>query len=249
MGTFLESFSRLGSGEQMWFQILVEPTGNAWKADAIAKVKEILGIVEAHETHEHLGDKFIKMLMKGLVILGDQIFNREPHTDEAHEAEHPDAPRLTPGTGKVVDSMEQKITKLAFVVKMRGVYVAPKSVFNPRRAVNLLLGALNQYNIPTANSIVPISAPKGKKKEKPQQLFSAYKKRSLGTKSPTCILNIEELATIWHFPMSHVKTPLITKAASKQAEPPVGLPVEFLGGPEALAQGNQPVTYGGSGVK
>ena len=92
-----------------------------------------------------------------------------------------------------------------------------------------MLGAINQYNIPNANSIVAISAPKGKKKETPSELFEAYKKRSLGTKSPKCIMNVEELATIWHFPMSHVKTPLVAKAASKSAEPPLGLPVEFLG--------------------
>lgn len=50
-------------------------------------------------------------------------------------------------------------------------------------------------------------------------------------------MNIEELATIWHFPMSHVKTPLVTKALTKQAEPPVGLPIEFLSAAGASADG------------
>ncbi len=228
MGTFLESFSRLGPGEQMWFQIMVEPVGNEWKEPAIAKVKEILGIADAHEVKETIADKLVKAMMQFLVFAGDQIFNREASTDEAAE-EHPEPVRLTPGTNKIVETMENKMNKIAFKVKMRGAYIAPKTVFNPRRGVNALLGAINQYNIPSANSIVKTEAPKGKKKEKPQKLFEAYKKRSMSTKSATCIMNIEELATIWHFPMSHVKTPLVTKALTKQAEPPVGLPVEFLG--------------------
>ena len=247
MGTFLESFSRLGPGEQMWFQVLVEPIGNSWKEDAIAKVKEILGIVEAKTVGDNIGDKFIKGMMKSLVFVGDQVFSREAHTDEAAEAEEAAPPKLTPGVHKVIEKMEEKMNKLAFKTKMRAAYIARKEVFNPRRGVNLMIGAINQYNMPSANSIVATEAPKGKKADTPGKLFEAYKKRSLGTKSPTCIMNIEELATIWHFPMSHVKTPLLAKAASKQAEPPVGLPVEFISGPGVRGMGASATPFAGAG--
>ena len=40
------------------------------------------------------------------------------------------------------------------------------------------------------------------------------------------ILNIEELATLWHFPVeSAVKAPLIQKAPGRKAEPPMTLPI------------------------
>ena len=45
MSAFLESFSRIGSGEQMWFQIIIEPISNSWKEDAIKKIKEVIGDV------------------------------------------------------------------------------------------------------------------------------------------------------------------------------------------------------------
>ena len=39
------------------------------------------------------------------------------------------------------------------------------------------------------------------------------------------ILNVEELATLWHFPSLLVKSPLVKKAEAKRGEPPVGLPI------------------------
>ena len=64
--------------------------------------------------------------------------------------------------------------------------------------------------------------------EKKKLFVAAYKKRKIKTGINPYILNIEELATIWHFPMSHVKTPLLQKTGGKRAEPPINLPIEEL---------------------
>jgi hypothetical protein len=41
------------------------------------------------------------------------------------------------------------------------------------------------------------------------------------------ILNIEELATIWHFPLEAVvKAPLLQKAPGRKSEAPISLPIE-----------------------
>lgn len=44
-------------------------------------------------------------------------------------------------------------------------------------------------------------------------------------RSKPFVLNIEELATIYHFPAEPVKAPLTPKVESKKAEPPKGLPI------------------------
>ncbi|KKW41685.1 MAG: hypothetical protein UY92_C0014G0010 [Candidatus Magasanikbacteria bacterium GW2011_GWA2_56_11] len=230
MGTFLESFTRIGPGEQMWFQILLEPISNDWKEDAIKKIKEVIG--EKSHPHLNLIDHTVSGLQKMLEGIGDQVFGRE--SVSGHDEDHSPPNQLqylTPGMSKLVEAMEAKIGKLGFKTKIRGLYGARKEVFNPLRGVNALVGALTQYNIPSANSIVPTFAGKGSSKKssrKKSLLMKAYKKRKIGAGGKPFVLNIEELATIWHFPMSHVKTPLVQKAASKQAEPPVGLPVERL---------------------
>ncbi len=247
MGTFLESFSRIGPGEQMWFQILVEPIDNHWKDKAIEKIKEIIGDTSGGHGHGHGGlgsvvvDNMTKVPLKLLEGIGDQVFNREAgeHSD-SHAKEGPknEIQYLTPGQKLTVEAMEAKISKIGFKTKIRAIYIANKEVFRPVRGVNALIGAINQYNVPTANSLVPglgvganyffkdslIAAKKTK-------MMKAYKKRKIKMGSNPYVLNIEELATIWHFPMSHVKTPLVQKAVGKQAEPPPGLPVEQMMAP------------------
>ena len=41
----------------------------------------------------------------------------------------------------------------------------------------------------------------------------------------TFVLNVEELATLWHFPGQILKVPTLTRIESKEASPPPNLPV------------------------
>ena len=238
MGTFLESFSRLGPGEQMWFQIICEPTNNHWKEKIIDKVKELIGdsSLKPHGG-KNIVDKTLDLPLVFLEKVGDQVFNREASSSESHDdsGEPNKLKYLTPGQVKIVEAMEHKISKIGFKTKMRGLYLARKEVFHKERGVSALLGAINQFNMPSANSIVPsfgIGASYAFKHKRIAQkknlLMKAYKKRKLKVGSSPFVLNIEELATLWHFPMSHVKTPLVQKAGSKRAEPPSSLPVESI---------------------
>jgi len=139
---------------------------------------------------------------------------------------------LTPGQMKVVEDMEKKISKIGFETKMRAVYVARKEVFKTERGVAILKGAINQFNSPTSNSIVEKSSSSSrnpvKKAQKQTDFLKAYSKRKIGFASPSFVLNIEELATLWHFPMSHVKTPMVEKVKTRVTEPPAGLPMDNL---------------------
>ena len=58
------------------------------------------------------------------------------------------------------------------------------------------------------------------------------------------IMNIEELATIWHFPVMTVKAPLVRKTDVKKAEPPFSLPLVKRG----AAASELPASVGGGDV-
>lgn len=239
MGAFLESFSRIGPGEQMWFQILIEPISNKWKEKSIQKIKEIIG---DSSIHSQGGNKYVQAIgeapIKFLEAVGDQIFTREASSGDSgkKDAEPNQLKYLTPGQTKTVEAMEEKMMQVGFKTKIRGVYIARKEVFRPSRGVQALIGSMNQYNVPTANSIVPKYGVGASYFFKDQRiayrknlLMKAYKKRKIGPGGPPFVLNLMELATIWHFPMSHVKTPMVQKVDGKQSEPPSGLPIERIG--------------------
>ena len=234
MGTLLESFSRIGQGEQMWLQIIVEPISNSWKEKAIEKIKDLIG--EKKKFKKTAGDYVSDAFYKSLEAVGDEVFLREPSVKKEEKSEEKNQLKyMTPGQSKILEAMEDKISKIGFKTKIRAIYVARKEVYRPARGINALVGAMNQYNIPTANSIVPSFKAntsyffkKSRDKYRKELLMRAYKKRKANAGASTYVMNIEELATIWHFPMSHVKTPLVQKAEGKRVEPPIGLPTEEI---------------------
>jgi len=246
MGTFLESFSRLGPGEQMWFQIIIEPLPeNKWKGDAIKEIKKMIG--EKPPSSSGAVSKFVSgvtEIPKNLITEAtNQMTGGEGGFDEGAAASNggKDAPNnllyLTPGQKKLVESMEDKISKIGYKTKIRAVYIAQNEVYNPSRGINSLIGAVNQYNIPTSNTLLPkymtsvrYFGEKWRSNRRKTILMGAYKDRNMYAGKDPYIMNIAELATIWHFPMSHVKTPLLQKAATKAAEPPPGLPLEGISG-------------------
>ncbi len=267
MGTFLESFSRIGPGEQMWFQIIIEPTTNKWKEKAINKIKEVIGDKSANAKQPSV---FSKLTSGGVIgefkglfdeaqtqILGSVVGLGSGASGGDDSGDANNLRSMTPGQIKLVEAMEKKIGKIGFKTKLRAVYVAQKEVFRPERGVHALIGAINQFNIPSANSLVPGFDPSASYFFKEQRIASrkklimkTYKKRKLKGAKNSYILNIEELATIWHFPMSHVRTPLVQKAGAKQSEPPSNLPVESLypqkvyKAPEPESSIDSPIQFG-----
>lgn len=249
MGAFLESFSRIGPGEQIWFQILIEPISNSWKEKAIKQIKETIGDTSGHGGG---GNPVIQAIgnapAKVFEFINTEVFGGiAAEATESHEGPPNQLQYLTPGQTKIVEAMETKISHIGFKTKLRAVYVARKEVFRRERAVNAIVGAMNQYNIPSANSIVPSFTTgasyffkKERSAHKKSLMMKAYKKRKLKVGANPFVLNVEELATIWHFPMSHIKTPLLQKAQGKRAEPPAGLPVEHLLPPEPEPVSKEP---------
>ncbi len=251
MGTFLESFSRIGPGEQMWYQMIIEPTPEKkWKPECLKEIKKLIGDKSGGGGG---GNKFIDALTdfpkKAILTAADQIFGREP--GESGGAEKKGDPNnllyMTPGQKKLVEAMEDKISKIGFNTKIRAVYVARHDVFNPSRGVNSLVGAINQFNVPSSNALLPkyltsvrYFFSSQRKDYRRTLLMNAYKNRDMSAGLPPYVLNLEELATVWHFPMSHAKVPLLQKTGSKRTEPPAGLPVEYWSDEQPSPQETSP---------
>jgi len=231
MAAILENFSRIGPGENFWLQIIIEPSGNSWKEKGIELVKKLIAGQKAPSSS--FFEPYVKFLGEIPTEFARHLFTTGP-VEAVKKKEDParKISDLTPGQRETILAIEQKIAKIGFKTKIRALYAARKDIFNPSRCLDGFIGALNQFHIIGRNAIVPYKATqayyafKTMRGDMKKNLFlSVFKKRLIKTGSTARILNIEELATIWHFPLPLVKTPLVQKAGAKRAEPPLNLPV------------------------
>lgn len=227
----LEILGKLQKGEQVWLQLIVTPISDSWKIASANLVKKLMGI----KTGE---SKTIKLWLIGdllsvLVEAWRQVIGLFIGPTELAKKEEKIA-ALSPGERRVIEAIQHKASKIGFAVKFRMVYLGLKEVFSKPRGVAGVLGAINQFNTLDMNGFKPDDRAKtskpmiaGEKRLAAKQtvLMRAYKNRSSTVGARNCILNIEELASLWHFPVSTVKAPLIKKTGSKRGEPPFGLPV------------------------
>ncbi len=242
MAAILENFSRVGHGEHFWLQIIIEPVGNDWKTKGIQLVKDIIAGHVGHHGSSFLTDMIATIGNIPMVIMKEffrYINNAEHPEDEGHEEAVGKLSDVTPGGKSTIEAIEDKIAKLGFKTKIRALYVARNEVFNPGRCVDGFIGSLNQFHMQSRNAIVPRAITHthflffnhAREIVVQNKFFKAFAKRKIKMGGTPYIMNIEELATLWHFPLPFVKTPLIQKAGAKRGEPPMNLPIETEAGP------------------
>jgi hypothetical protein len=230
MASILENFTRIGARENLWLQIIIEPTADTWKIKGIEFVKAL--ITQKKPVFEQF------FLFKLINVLIEEIFNAVRPPSETPIKKKEEAPLgkisdLTPGVRDTIAAIEEKISKIGFKTKLRVLYAAPNEIFNPSRCLDGLVGAINQFNYAGRNALVPKLATVAHyafknylTSEIKKKFVRAFKKRKIKTGKNPYILNTQELATLWHFPLPLVKTPLLQKTSSKRSEPPINLPIE-----------------------
>ncbi|MCD6471459.1 hypothetical protein J7K86_02950 [bacterium] len=227
LADLLEILSKLKPGEQVWLQLIVKPTSQKWVEEGKKIVKKAMG--KEVPVKQSMIEKIISFPVKLLESLGDLVFGRGYSSGKK---EGKTIASFSPGERKVIEAIERKISKTGYEVKFRIIYLAKKEVFSKTRGVAGVLGALNEFNTLDMNGFKPIFKttdefiffPKKNLFKLQNRILEYYKKRNRWAGGKTIILNVEELASIYHFPVSAVKAPLVTKAGSKRAEPPTELP-------------------------
>ena len=115
-----------------------------------------------------------------------------------------------------ISAAEQKATKLGYEVKIRLAYLG-NSEINAKLNMQALVGTFKQFNSTNLNGFKQLGGSFNKED------LDAYKMRQFT--NPGFILNISELASVYHLPHTSVETPNIVWATSKTAEPPAKLPL------------------------
>ncbi len=254
----LEVLGRLKASEQIWLQFIITPIDSELKEEGERLIKKILLGKDIKKNPNNIIDMAVLFLMKfgqDAVEFIKEVLDLHPTVDKFEDKEEKNI--SLPGDKRLIDAIQNKISKIAFESCIRMVYLADKEVFAKDRGITGTLGAFNAFCAIDLNSfevsLVSRVAEKNWKGSKileaqKQEVIKAYQKRAFKWRArvgipkiifkvknfltlpersaPKSILNTEELATIYHFPVNMIKVSLIKKTSSKKAEPPLGLPVK-----------------------
>lgn len=224
-----EVMSKLKNDEMIAIQIFVSPTGNAWKKEGEAIRDKLVGRKKpAPKTFAGVIHEFFMNLFHAPA--------RPPVW--AEEAKKEDSNKLTAMTGgekDVVEAIEKKISQLGFETNIRFVFIDKRTQFT-RSHIGSVMATFHQFSTQNLNGFRPnvdtMTLIRGNVKMfkqtrlwyKKRRMWESYKR--LYWPRRISILNIEELATIYHFPSIVVEAPLLRRLGAKKGEPPAGLPVE-----------------------
>lgn len=229
----VELFASIGKNEQMWLQIVVTPSRKKYRTPGTW-----FGTHEWVDQAQIELEKVLEDYTKSNTIEGTTTQKvRPPFTMEP-----------------VAKGITDKMLKIGFDCGIRTCYVAKKNSWNDNRRKDLRL-IFRQYAKPLVNSFERINSTqfdypweytnKSLLKLK-NRVLNKYRNRSffyvplreyvnmpfpLSTffpkyfKHKISVLNVEELATIWHFPGQILKVPTLERIESKEASPPSNLPM------------------------
>lgn len=199
------------TGEELWIQVLVRPVPDSWHKNSSNWVNQVKN-GGGFSLSGGLNLKWLGTLAEAL------IKPPEPGAgaDKPVELSEREKTRIA--------EAEKKATKLGYQVKIRLAYLGESSA-NAKLRMQALVGTYKQYNSTNLNGF--------------KQTASSFDKDSLGAYRSRVfmagdgyVLNIEELASVFHLPHTNVETPNIVWANTKTAEPPAKLPV--ITGNEAI---------------
>ena len=192
------------TGEELWIQVLARPIPDDW---------------------QHAADRYINNIKSGrglslpglggsiqwiVGILGALWQPPEQGVGQSTTVELSDRDKTR------ISEAEKKATKLGYEVKIRLVYMGESNT-NAKLRMQALVGTFKQFNSTNLNGFRAVKGAFGK------EFLDKYRKRAFY--GDGFILNIEELASVFHLPHTNVETPNIVWASAKTAEPPSKLPV------------------------
>jgi hypothetical protein len=234
MAALMDLCSSLRPGENLWYQMIIIPTGFDWIDDLDKEVGKILG--EKPKFKKNILHYGTDAALSTITGFHDALMG--PVESEKKADKKDDALKmmnLKPKQKKRVEAIEKKSGKLGFQIKIRFVYLAEKDVFNKAKVFSGFVGFMKQFAAADTNNIKPDTDKTAtntaylfrasRLKARKNNIMRYYIGRDTVGGRKRGLLNVEELATIWHFPNEGVvKAPMIQKAPGRKSEPPMTLP-------------------------
>ncbi len=240
LASLFEILSNITPDEHIWVQVLISPADEKWKEKGEKLVEKLIGRKVSRTKQGIILEEVHGWLDAVRETLHDLFFG--PAKDEKGRIQENKLLEslmlyLSPGQREVVSAIEKNIAKLGFNTLIRFVYWSRADVFTKTNS-SAVIGAFKQFNTLNLNGFKPNNKTKTyidyffkKRREfyRKVKILNNYKKRYFPHRrffSRGFVLNIEELASIYHVPGKIVEAPTMPRIEAKKGGPPPGLPTE-----------------------
>jgi hypothetical protein len=205
--------SGLEENEQIWFQMVSRPVSDEWQSRGVKYVQDIRAGKNPATVGVGVASKMGRFLLR--------VVQEAAVPGSGTGATKPDEPvKLSSPQEAALKGIESKITKLGFETIFRTVVITSDTTLAKSRT-QALLAAFKQYNTTNLNGFIGSEI-----KIDDYPSWEKFITREFEEKGN--ILNIEELASVYHFPSQAVETSAIAWAGSKKGEAPFNLPLKDL---------------------
>lgn len=217
LSNITNAFSKIPIGEGAALQLVIKPSDNSWHNES----KERIKLMQKGKGFGEQGKpsfiiKVIKEFM-GIVSAGGK--SAEERQKEEVKI------NLTPQQEEIIKAVEAKSTKIGFEANVRLI----ASANTKEKAVSLLKeleNSFSQFNFPDCNAFKITETFLDKAGFLNRTIYN-FIFRNFDNKRKI-ILNTEELASLFHFPISTTETPQVKWLRAKQAPAPSDIPSKGL---------------------
>lgn len=221
MSSISSSVSNLKAGEEVWIQVLSRPIADKWQQDGfdyVNKVREGQDPGKTKSVYNIFFDVIKKELFEITAGVLTGLFSKPTEGAEVKGKYITAPPKISAAKETELKAIENKLSRMGFETLIRAVSAStqPDRVDANLRSIT---ASLEQFSGTSLNTFI------GKNEDNKQSVLDAYKKREFDSER-SIILNTEEMASIYHFPLSHIDTPNISWIYSRKSEPPTNLPTE-----------------------
>jgi hypothetical protein len=198
-------------------QVVLQPAGKEWRRHGRAVAHKMQ---QGNRLHDAYHGTVAREIGKGVGKEIGSIFMK-PDKNKPQTGTLEKTPvQLTPEEQEVIKSIEKKATKAGFKTNIR-LLASASTKERSEEILSHLENAFVQFENPDINHFI-IKKRVNSKKVAFNYIFRNFEE------DDSIILNTEELAGIFHFPISTTETPKIKWIKSGAAAPPINLPKEGI---------------------
>jgi len=245
MASLLELMSKLGPGEQFWLQFITISVSDREEPHYKHEADSIIG--KLSNRPEKKKKTFLDDTMEMLYNLvmgpkkegsGEKATYKWLESAKTEEGEREMV--LTPGEREILTEVENKRKRPFFRTNIRGVYVAKRenyqsanrtltrSYFAHFQTQNLNFIVFSKVTRPKTHYVFRTSIPFIRARRQFRNYVQRFTPLFPDRRKEMSILNTEELATLYHFPIkiTGLVAPTMARVESKKGGPPPNLPTE-----------------------